>query len=41
MSVLTILGYNCSNQLDMRNFQEQVRKEFCNTEICSDLSLFE
>ena len=33
------LNYNCSNLLDLRNFQEQVKKAFCYN--CSDLSLFE
>ena len=34
------LNSNCSNLLDMRNLQEQVKKHFV-TKNCSDLSLFE
>ena len=34
------LNYNCSNALDLRNLQEQVKKAFC-FKNCTDLSLFE
>ena len=35
------LNFNSFDLLDMRNLQEQVKKAFCNTKNCSDLSLFE
>ena len=35
------LNSNCSNFLDMRNLQEQVKKKDSVTKNCSDLSLFE
>ena len=34
------MNYNCSNLLDMRNLQEQVKKAFCYQKN-SDISLFE
>ena len=34
------MNSNCSNLLDIRNLQEQVKKHFV-TKNCSDLSLFE
>ena len=38
--IFSNLNYNCSNLLDMRNLQEQVKKHSV-TKNCSDLSLFE
>ena len=39
-NILSNLNSNCSNSLDMRNPQEQVKKHSL-TKNCSDLSLFE
>ena len=38
---LSNLNYNCSNLLDLRNLQEQVKKIHSVTKNCPDLSLFE
>ena len=35
------LNSDCSNLLDLRNFQEQVKKKHSDTKNCSELSLFE
>ena len=38
--IFSILSYNCSNALNLRNFQEQVKKVFC-FKYFTDFSLFD